>query len=951
MSLDQYLKKFITKEKTSANYIKIGDAELNVFGNKYNIAPNNLLDFQEKYKKHVFENNKEAYIVERQLEIGKIAIDLDFRYNSDITEKQHNHDHINDFVELCMNGFNELFKNIENKLISFYIFEKENVNCLESVTKDGIHIIVDVISDFSTKLMIRKYIIENIDEIWGDLPLDNDWNSVVDEAVMKGNAGWQLYGSKKPGNEAYKLRYIYNSKIENDAIDIEEIDIKFIDFNKYFPRFCVRDTVSCSNFQIREEKKDEYLRIKDTLTKKTKLKVSSKSKCNNYNDIQNTDDLDGMISSLFNDANTDYTIKEIHNYTMALPKEYWGPGSYEKWIRVCWALKNTNEKHILTWVKFCSQSDDFDFTSNDVIEIWEQADSNDNNGFTYKSIIYWCRLSNNEEYKNIYNKTVDYYIYYSFRNNTECDLATTLNEMFKAQYVCVSIGNNIWYEFKNNRWEINDKGSSLRLKISTDMYKKYEEKLFAYQSTALANQNNMILDIGKSSEEDDMKMNNMSNKVVGEFKDNHNDTQKDFIKKRNEMSATCKMLKRSSTKSNIMKECQELFWDKEFYNKLDKNPYLLGCTNCVIDFKERTYRCGKHDDYISKSTNLVYKPLSYYKKNKPEIINEIDEFMAQLFPNVVNEQTGDHDLSLRTYMWEHLASTLLGTNENQTFNIYNGSGANGKSKLVELMGIVLGEYKGTVPISLVTQKRSNIGGTSSEIYSLIGTRFAVMQEPSKNDSINEGIVKELTGGDPIQCRALFKDSVTFIPQFKLVVCTNCMFDVKSNDDGTWRRLRKVDFLSKFTEKPYNDPKFPIKDYKHQFKIDKKLDEKFKQWAPVMLSMLTEIAFKTQGRVNDVDMVMESTQKYRSEQDIILEFHNSVIEPTPSKNGYGVKTRDLQSKFKEWFYKMYSKKEAGPTHREVSNFIENKYGKYNSTTGWTSFSFKSEYSNVEGVGGC
>ena len=76
-----------------------------------------------------------------------------------------------------------------------------------------------------------------------------------------------------------------------------------------------------------------------------------------------------------------------------------------------------------------------------------------------------------------------------------------------------------------------------------------------------------------------------------------------------------------------------------------------------------------------------------------------------------------------------------------------------------------------------------------------------MQEPSKGDKINEGIMKELTGGDPIQCRALFKDSVTFIPQFKLVVCTNTLPDFKSNDDGTWRRIRKVDLMSKFTANP------------------------------------------------------------------------------------------------------------------------------------------------------
>ena len=57
---------------------------------------------------------------------------------------------------------------------------------------------------------------------------------------------------------------------------------------------------------------------------------------------------------------------------------------------------------------------------------------------------------------------------------------------------------------------------------------------------------------------------------------------------------------------------------------------------------------------------------------------------------------------------------------------------------------------------------------------LQGVRYAVMQEPSKGDKINEGIMKEITGGDPIQGRALFKETITFIPQFKLVVCTNVL---------------------------------------------------------------------------------------------------------------------------------------------------------------------------------
>ena len=45
MALDQYLKKFSTKDKSAATYIKIGDPELNVFGNKYHVTKDNLPEF------------------------------------------------------------------------------------------------------------------------------------------------------------------------------------------------------------------------------------------------------------------------------------------------------------------------------------------------------------------------------------------------------------------------------------------------------------------------------------------------------------------------------------------------------------------------------------------------------------------------------------------------------------------------------------------------------------------------------------------------------------------------------------------------------------------------------------------------------------------------------------------------------------------------------------------
>ena len=82
-------------------------------------------------------------------------------------------------------------------------------------------------------------------------------------------------------------------------------------------------------------------------------------------------------------------------------------------------------------------------------------------------------------------------------------------------------------------------------------------------------------------------------------------------------------------------------------------------------------------------------------------------------------------------MWDHLASTLIGINHDQTFNIYTGSGSNGKSILVNLMEEILGDYKGTVPLQLITDKRSCIGRASPEVAQLVGIRYAVIQEPSK----------------------------------------------------------------------------------------------------------------------------------------------------------------------------------------------------------------------------
>jgi phage/plasmid primase, P4 family, C-terminal domain len=303
-----------------------------------------------------------------------------------------------------------------------------------------------------------------------------------------------------------------------------------------------------------------------------------------------------------------------------------------------------------------------------------------------------------------------------------------------------------------------------------------------------------------------------------------------------------------------MREARDLFYERKIEQLMDSHIHILCFNNGVIDFDSKCFREGVPEDYNSKSTNIEYQPLDRIKH--ADIIAEINEFLSQLFP--IPE--------LRRYMFDHLASCLIGKNENQTFNIYNGVGRNGKSALVSLMYKILGDYTGSVPITLLTQKRGLIGGTSSEVVNLRGTRYAVMQESTKGDQINEGVMKELTGGDKITARGLYKDAVTFIPQFKLVMMTNNLFDIKSNDDGTWRRIRICEFLSLFTETPVEGDK----EKPYQFKVDKKIDKKFDIWAPIFMAMLVERAFETQGIVEDCEKVLASSAQYRADQDYLAE---------------------------------------------------------------------------------
>jgi P4 family phage/plasmid primase-like protien len=890
LALENFLKKHLYKKEgdLSITHTRIGDKK-KIFGGAYSISEDQMSEFYKLYYHHIFTEKVPEYLTEKQNKVeGPILIDFDFRYNISVKKRKHNSGHIIDIIDLYTSKLKDMCK-ITTELFPIYVFEKPTPNIVETdnITKDGIHMIIGVNMSHQAQLYLRKLVLKEIGQVWSDLPIINSWESVLDEGISAGYTNWQLYGSRKPGNQAYQLMLAYDAKYDESDNEFEFIkkDLKQFDYEKEFcklsaqytdhHKFALSDNVMT---EIKEsEKKPKKLASKK---KHTKLNIICNTDSLDFTKITDEQTLDSYIKVMLESVNAlDYFIKESHDYVMILPEKYYEQGSYDKWIRVGWALHNTDDKLFLTWMKMSQKAKGFKF--GDIgyyYDMWQNMPYKAD-GLTYKSIMYWAKNdAPKEEYEAIHTETVDYFISETIKGATEFDLANVLLQLYKDRYVCVSVRNNIWYEFKQHRWGEIDSGNTLRLSISKEMHQLYIEKIW----DAIEHSKNL----------DD------------------NDPNKEKIDKRTSiLSDIAKMLKKTNHKNNIMREGRELFYDPNFLEKQDENSHLMCFKNGVFDFKEKLFRAGKPEDYITKSTNMNYTPID--KINKTHLA-EVEKFIEQLFPVP----------ALRNYMWNHLASTLIGTNENQTFNIYTGSGANGKSALVDLMSKVLGDYKGTVPITLITQKRQSIGGTSSEIVQLRGVRYAVMQEPSKGDKINEGIMKEITGGDPIQGRALFKETVTFVPQFKLVVCTNTLFDISDTGDGTWRRIRVCDFMSKFLNEPMEkDPDYDA-NHKYNFPKDKKLPLKYKNWEAPFMSKLVEIAKQNNGVVQDCDIVLCKSNAYREDQDHLSEF---VKEKVEFREGGKIKKMEIYETFKQWFSLQYGR--GAPKGKDLYQFMDKKFGKF------------------------
>jgi P4 family phage/plasmid primase-like protien len=535
---------------------------------------------------------------------------------------------------------------------------------------------------------------------------------------------------------------------------------------------------------------------------------------------------------------------------------------YSSWIEVGFCLHNIDDSLLEDWIEFSKKAQNF--KDGECEKLWV--------GFKYEglsigSLFRWAREDNPHAYADFLMAELESILKNSIKN-TSYAVAVVFYELNKYQFVCTSISKKKWYEYMNNRWEPMDEANTIIKKLNMELTNDYIKIGIAYGQKALYTDN--------------------------EF------AKKDLLVKSKLAYTISEKLGSMCFKKEVIKELMHLYYDSKFMLKLDENRYLLGFNNGVYDLKNNKFRNGRPEDYISMSTNCNY--IDYDESN--EQIKNVYNFFEQIQPNK----------DMRDYLLLKLSSFLEGIQRDQKFEIWTGTGANGKGRILKLVIDALGDYACTIPITLLTKPRSDSNSVTPALAMTKGKRCCIFQEPENDDKIYVGHMKNITGGDKLMARSLYSDPVEFYPQFKTILACNKLPDIPSADGGTWRRIRVVPFETKFVDNP-TEPN-------HRKKINN-IDDLIDEWKSAFLSILI-FKYKlyiTDG-IDEPEKVLAHTKEYETNSDIYMEYIRDNILSTNSKEY--VCAEEIWDDFKKWYKDSNQPENKKPKKLELKSNVKSNF---------------------------
>lgn len=480
---------------------------------------------------------------------------------------------------------------------------------------------------------------------------------------------------------------------------------------------------------------------------------------------------------------------------------------YLLWLKVGLCLRNIDYRLLEQWIEFSKKSNKY--KEGECDKLWNTFTERAN-GLKIGSLHMWAKTDSRMEYENYKQETLEKYIR-SAVGGTEYDVAVVFSKMYPKEIVYDTDTGN-WYRYNGVHWKQDPNAISIRKQIPVELANKFREwiKVFATRAN----------DADVEQDEKD-----------------HND---ELMKK---LAKVVTQLKRASFQNNVVTECQLIYGKEGFEEKLNETRHLLGFENGVYDLDEGVFREGEYDDLISITTGYDYQAQS-----NPHIRNRLMEFFKSIMPN---------DLMV-VYLLMIIATCLHGSKKDHSIYFWIGKGGNGKGVLNVLLSLMLGAYYYPLPIEWYVNKRANASAANPETLKMKGTRLMLSTEPENDDTIRVGKMKQLTGGDKIEARALYGKFISFQSQGLNIIQMNEKPVLSGTDGGVKRRLRVIRFPFNFVENPVLN---------HERKTIKGLEEEFKdilEYRQELMLMLIEkyAEYKKAGYIIPVpEEVQRETNDY------------------------------------------------------------------------------------------
>jgi hypothetical protein len=493
---------------------------------------------------------------------------------------------------------------------------------------------------------------------------------------------------------------------------------------------------------------------------------------------------------------------------------------YNEWINFGICLKNSFNTEIALKL-----FNDFSKTSSSYQGFEDIKKSFENiklvkrdDGLTSKSLYFWAKKDNEEEYKKIIQKDK----FLNLENlMTNKKIGNLVFEYAKNKFLWkkYNVGNKInWvlYYFNGMKW-IPDAKINFKNYIANELKSNLED-LYVKPFLKKIGKGNLNSD----EEENLLKLAISNSKKLLKLEDN-------------------KFLNDCYEASKDENECI----DVEF----NENPYLLGFNNGVWDLKNGIFRKYQYNDFITYSTGW---DLNYDFENNKIVINdeklkEVENVIKSIHPE---DDEQDFYLSI-------LASCLDGI-AHQKFFMFVGYGRNGKGLINDYLLRILGDDYSCILDQSVLSTKSK-GGANPQLAKISRKRFINSQEPDKGTILNLGLIKELTGGsqkiDARMCNS--NDTNTYLNGTLIYQCNEKpSFGDAECGDAEYERFEILEFKQTYTNE--KDKVGKINKYGNQMKYGNPLF-KSDEWRDDHKNEFFYILSNSYNKFRDNNFIFNSTK--------------------------------------------------------------------------------------------